>query len=147
MWGRSAKLANMTTPNRCVFDASAMLSFILNREGADVVAACLDDSVMHATTWTEMLTQLSRVENVMHPDQVAAGLKKRLIIDVGQPEDAERAGALSNLGPRSGLSLGDRYTLAIAARLGLPIVTAHRHWTELDLSNLGNTPKIYSLRK
>ena len=124
-----------------------MLSFILNREGADVVAGCLDDSVMHATTWTEMLTQLARRTDVNRPDEIAAGLKKRLIIDVGQPEDAERAGKLSALGPRSGLSLGDRYTLAIAARVKLPIITADTHWSELDLSSLGQAPKIYTLRK
>lgn len=135
------------TPTRCVLDASSLLSYILNREGADSVAELLESSAMHAVTWTEMLTQLSRRADVHEPDLVAARLKKLIHIDVGQGEDAERAAQLASLGPQSGLSLGDRYALAMAARLGVPVVTAHSHWTELDLSRLPAAPQLHLIRQ
>lgn len=93
-----------------------------------------------------MLTQLSRRSDVHEPDLVAARLKKVIRIDVGQDQDGEQAGRLTALGPQSGLSLGDRYALAMAARLGVPVVTAHAHWEALDLSVLGQAPRIHKIR-
>ena len=49
---------------------------------------------------------------------------------------ADQAGLLARLGPSAGPSLGDRYALAMASRLNLPVLTAHRHWAQLDLGGL-----------
>lgn len=136
----------MTLPTRCVLDASSLLSYVLNKEGASSVAELLENSAMHAVTWTEMLTQLSRRSDVHEPDLVAARLKKVIRIDVGHEHDAELAGCLAALGPQSGLSLGDRYALAMAARLDVPVVTAHSHWAALDLSTLPGSLRIHSIR-
>lgn len=136
----------MTPPTRCVLDASSLLSYILNKTGGESVSELLEQSAMHAVTWTEMLTQLSRRADVHDPDVVAARLKKVIRIDVGQDEDAVLAGKLAALGPQSGLSLGDRYALAMASRLGVPVVTAHGHWTALDFSGLPHVPRIHAIR-
>lgn len=139
-------MLRMTSPTRCVLDASSLLSYVLNKEGASSVAELLEHSAMHAVTWTEMLTQLSRRSDVHGPDLVAARLKQVIRIDVGQDRDAELAGRLSALGPKSGLSLGDRYALAMASRLDVPVVTAHRHWAALDLGVLGQPPHVHPIR-
>lgn len=136
----------MTTPTRCVLDASSLLSYILNKPGSESVAELLESSAMHAVTWTEMLTQLSRRADVHEPDLVAARLKKVIRIDVGQDQDGELAGRLTALGPQSGLSLGDRYALAMASRLGVPVVTAHSHWQALNLDVLSQVPRIHMIR-
>lgn len=137
----------MTLPTRCVLDASSLLSYVLNKEGGGSVAELLENSAMHAVTWTEMLTQLSRRSDIHEPDLVAARLKKVIRIDVGQEQDAELASRLAGLGPQSGLSLGDRYALAMASRLSVPVVTAHQHWAALDLSALPSAPRIHPIRQ
>lgn len=139
-------MAPMTPPTRCVLDASSLLSYVLNKPGADAVAELLEHSAMHAATWTEMLTQLSRRADVHQPDVVAARLKKVIFIDVGQDQDAEIAGKLAALGPQSGLSLGDRYALAMAARLDVPVITAHSHWEALKLDLLPQTVRVHRVR-
>ncbi len=48
-------------------------------------------------------------------------------------ELAYGAGMLRPLTMRAGLSLGDWACLALARRLGLPVLTADRVWAELDL--------------
>ena len=126
----------MTQPTRCVLDASALITFLLNREGAEAVAGCLGSSVMHAVTWTELLGALARRPDLGPADEIGARLKQSLTIDVGLPQDADQAGLLARLGPSAGLSLGDRYALAMASRLDLPVLTAHRHWAQLDLGGL-----------
>ena len=52
------------------------------------------------------------------------------------PLDAEDAGRLAELRPKTralGLSLADRACLALALRLGLPVLTTDGAWAELDL--------------
>jgi PIN domain nuclease of toxin-antitoxin system len=49
------------------------------------------------------------------------------------PAQAQRAGLLRGATRQSGLSLGDRACLALAAELDRPAVTADKAWAELDI--------------
>lgn len=48
-------------------------------------------------------------------------------------EQAHDAADLRDATRRRGLSLGDRACLQLAARRGLPALTADRAWTEIDM--------------
>ncbi len=113
-----------------VVDASALLAFLQGEPGAEVVEAVLgDDAVCAAVTWSET-AQKVRARGADWP------LARSLILGYGvrvEPvgqADAERAAQLWRAG--SGLSLGDRFCLAVAERLGSPALTADRAWPDDD---------------
>ena len=54
-------------------------------------------------------------------------------IDPGTPADALSVARLRPLTRSQGLSLGDRYCLALAERLGVPAATTDRAWGTLEL--------------
>ncbi|WP_319993753.1 PIN domain-containing protein [Deinococcus aetherius] len=57
---------------------------------------------------------------------------KLLTVDVGTVQDALNAARLRPLTKSAELSLGDRYCLALAQRLGVPVLTADRAWSSLS---------------
>jgi ribonuclease VapC len=56
-----------------------------------------------------------------------------IVIVPFDPGDAERAGDLHDSTRAAGLPLAERACLALAARLGVPAVTADRAWIGLDV--------------
>ena len=120
-----------------VLDASALLAWILDEPGSEEVNIALGSgAVIHAVNWAEALTKLQ--EKGLTPDRVAADLTgigllgQTLQVDLGTLEDASMVALLRPLTRSAGLSLGDRYCLALGRRLGLPVLTADRAWTTLN---------------
>lgn len=119
-----------------VLDASALLSYIFDEPGADIVERVLPESVMHTVNWAEVLSKLAEkgVEPEVALHQLEdAGVTALMRIDPGDPADALEVARLRPLTRNSGLSLGDRYCLALGQRLSVPIVTADQAWTRLEL--------------
>jgi len=122
-----------------VLDASALLAFLGNEPGADQVQAALAEgaTIMHTVNWAEVLTK--RAERGDDPVQLELALTQSglihqlLAIDPGQPVDAVQVAALRLDTRAAGLSLGDRYCLALGIRLGAPVLTADRAWSRLTL--------------
>ncbi len=110
-----------------VLDASALLAFVQGEPGAEVVEAEIEDAVIGAANWSEV------VQKVLSRGGDLAILKALLqsyrvqIVPVSQ-EDAEEAALIWS--PSGGLSLGDRLCMALADRLQQPILTADRVWGE-----------------
>lgn len=120
----------------CVVDASAVLAFLDEEEGADAAADALEDAAISAVNLAEVIARLiegglpaEEVEGVLAPfpftvvpfdgtDARAAGLLRAVTEPVRR--------ALPP--PRRTLSHGDHACLALAARLKLPAVTADRDW-------------------
>ncbi|GGR20060.1 type II toxin-antitoxin system VapC family toxin [Deinococcus ruber] len=122
-----------------VLDASALLAFLNNEPGAQRVQEVLatGDSVIHTVNWAEVLTKRAERGDDpvhLHARLTRAGLIGQLLtVDPGQPDDALQVAAFRALTRPLGLSLGDRYCLALGLRLQAPVLTADRAWTTLSL--------------
>jgi ribonuclease VapC len=129
----------------CVLDASALLAYLHEEEGAAVVADALaSGAAMSAANWAETLSKLTELGH--SPAEVAAELEKRGLLhgllEIVPLKDDD-AIAIAELRPHTrehGLSLGDRACLALAQRLRLPVRTADRDWAGLEGLNLAVEP-------
>lgn len=92
----------------------------------------LAGSVVSTVNWAEVIqkAQARGVDTEGLADELtAAGLR---IVPFGLAE-AERCGHLWAGTSRHGLSLGDRACLATTLERDLPVLTADRSWTELEV--------------
>jgi ribonuclease VapC len=116
-----------------VLDASALLAYLKNEPGGEVVDAVLSESVMSSVNWAEVI-QKSIVAGVnvdgMLGDFQVLGLR----VEPFLPEDGEIAGRLWEQTRKAGLSLGDRACLSLGLRLGTDVLTSDRAWATLNLA-------------
>lgn len=114
-------------------DASALLAYLKNEPGGEVVDGVLAESVMSSVNWAEVI-QKSIAAGVdvdgMLNDLQALGLR----VEPLTPEDGEMVGRLWVQTRQAGLSLGDRACLSLGLRLGVPVVTCDRAWAQLNVS-------------
>lgn len=114
-----------------VVDASALLAFLQGEPGADRVEEALADGARcSSVNWSEVA---QKVRSAGGDWPVAAALFQSygLGVEPATVDDAERAAALWRRG--SGLSLADRFCLALGERLGVATWTADTAWGESDL--------------
>jgi PIN domain nuclease of toxin-antitoxin system len=113
-----------------VLDASAVLALLQEEPGADEVESLLDSALMSSVNLSEVI-QKAEQHGVntegLEFDLDALGIEFR-DFDVGT---ARPAAELWSKG--SGLSLGDRACLALAASARLPAITADARWLRLKL--------------
>lgn len=121
-----------------VLDASALLAYLRDEPGAEVVADVIAGG---ATVSTVNLAELfsSAADRGLDPEQLADQLTDRGLLDGAvtvEPfttSDAIDVGRLRPVTCDAGLSLGDRACLAVARRLGVPVYTADTSWTNVAL--------------
>jgi ribonuclease VapC len=109
-----------------VLDASAILAFVQEEVGADLVErALLDRARCGAANWSEVAQNVLAVERDW--DLVRALLTSYDIeIEAVSTDDAEWAARRWRRG--EGLSLADRLCLGLADRLDAEVLTADRAW-------------------
>lgn len=115
-----------------ILDASALLAALNEETGSDAVELALPGAVIGAVNLSEVLAKLAEV-GLSEADAWSAvsGLALRV---VEFDEDLARiAGSLRPVTRALGLSFGDRACLALGRKLGLPVLTADRSWTRLDI--------------
>lgn len=109
-----------------VLDASAILTFLLGEDGADVVEAFLmDGAYCAAANWSEVMQKVRAADR----DWELTGallMSYGIRIEPVLAADAEWAARRWRRG--EGLSLADRLCLALAARLDTDVVTADAAW-------------------
>lgn len=113
-----------------VLDASAVLAMLRGEAGAKKVEGALVGSRMSVVNMAEVA---SHYHKLGMPDADVDRMLRPLPIDL-IPADAalaREAGRLRRLTVEGGLSLGDRFCLALAKRDGLPAWTSDRKWKEI----------------
>jgi len=124
-----------------VLDASALLAYLGNEPGADVVAeAIAAGATISTVNLAEALTTLAT--RGADPAAVVTQLAERGLLDGAitvEPfttADATEAARLRPLTRSAGLSLADRACLALARRLVREALTADRAWIGLGLDDV-----------
>lgn len=111
-------------------DASALLALLLAEPGGEKVKAVLDGALLGAVNLAEIVSHYAKlgaarsdIEALLQPLPVQV-----VPIDAGLSYEA---GMLRPLTLKGGLSLGDRYCLALAKREDVPALTAERRWPDI----------------
>ena len=118
--------------SRVVLDASAMLAFLRGEPGRGVVNDCRGDALASAVNVAEVGARLSDLG--ASPAEVRRAVALMAVEVVAfDAEQAYAAAGIRSASRSQGLSLGDRACLQLAARRGLPAVTADQGWAELDV--------------
>lgn len=115
---------------KSVLDASALLAFLSGEPGADVVEEALQaGAVCSAVNWSEVAQKIQAGGGDW---SIAVALLSSYGMEAldATSSDGERAAALWRRG--SGLSLADRFCLALADRLQVQAWTADTAWGSSD---------------
>jgi ribonuclease VapC len=128
-------------PAAPVLDASALLAYLADELGAEVVSEAIAGGARISTVnLAEALSVLAT--RGADPGVVVRQLTARGLLDGAitvEPfttADATEAARLRPLTRSAGLSLADRACLALARRLGAQALTADRAWLELGLAGV-----------
>lgn len=120
--------------NRVILDASALLALIQEETGAEIIKPLLKFSVISVVNVTETLSVLQRTN--ISPEEGLTLITD--IITTIVPFDLEQAEQVAKLHPLvqpQGLSLADRACIALGIKLQIPIYTADRIWSDLQIDN------------
>ena len=115
-----------------VFDASALLALLNAEPGGDVADGFVGNAAISSVNWCEAYGKL-RARGVEAAPLSAEMAETVIAVLQFDEDDARHAGELLMATRSVGLSLADRACLALAARLGVPAVTADRAWVDLDV--------------
>lgn len=122
------------TPSR-VLDASALLAWLQEEPGAEVVEGYLSGSFVSAVNLSEVL-QKSLAEGIESSGVVEDLTELGLSFVSFGTEEATVAAGMWPVARSLGLGLADRACLATAVVLGLPALTADRPWREVEWEGL-----------
>lgn len=115
-----------------ILDASAMLALIFNERGAESVIPYARGSQLLAINFSEVVARVLDIDgNSVRAEAAADRLEIEII-----PFNRALARATALLKSRTasiGASLADRSCLAFAMTTKLPVLTADKRWSELDL--------------
>jgi ribonuclease VapC len=121
-----------------ILDASALLAYLQDESGAELVATALTEGcLMSAINWAETLSKLA--ERGQSPEVVTELLTNQGLLNnalVIVPFDAALAQETARLRPmtrRIGLSLGDRACLSLGIQSQLPVLTSDQVWANSDV--------------
>ena len=113
-----------------VLDASALIAMLREEPGAIKVAHAIADARMSVVNYAEVVSYF--IYAGMDQNDIDAMLDPLPVQLVPADKDLARlAGHLRGPTVSAGLSLGDRFCLALAKRKGLPAWTADKEWKRI----------------
>ena len=113
-----------------VLDASAILALLKGERGASKVVAVIADASVCAINQAEVVSHFVHLGAPLEEIRAMLGALPYTVV----PADdalAWEAGSLRAATASVGLSLGDRFCLAVAKRLGVPAYTADKAWRDI----------------
>ena len=115
-----------------VLDASALIALLKGEPGADVVERHMVQPVMSTVNLAETLTRMA--QDGADAAETKAHLDASPIRFVPATDEHALGAALLRAHTKPwGLSLGDRFCLALGLEERLPVLTAERRWKELNV--------------
>jgi ribonuclease VapC len=113
-----------------VLDASALIALLKAEPGADMLAAAIADAAMSVVNLAEVISHFAHLGM---PENAINAMLQPLPITLlpADPALARVAGQLRRITASAGLSLGDRFCLALARQEGRPAWTADRAWQDV----------------
>ncbi len=115
-----------------VFDSSVVIAILKQERGFESAESSLSDALISTVNMSEIATYLAR--NGVPSDTIQEVLASFPIQVVPFEESlAIQTGCLYSSCKHLGLSLGDRACLALAMSRKMPVLTADRVWSKLDL--------------
>jgi ribonuclease VapC len=121
-----------------VLDASALLAYLRDEQGAGTVSdAIAEGAAISTVNLSEVLSRVA--DRGEDPVRLAQQMADRGLLDGAvtvEPftaTDAIEAARLRSITRKQGLSLGDRACIALASRLDLPALTADTAWSRLNV--------------
>jgi ribonuclease VapC len=121
-----------------VLDASALLAYLRDEQGSEIVAdAIAGGTAISTVNLAEVLSRVADRDG--DPARLVGQMVDRgllggaISVESFTDKDAVEVARLRPETRGQGLSLGDRACLALARRLGLPALTADAAWSRLDL--------------
>jgi ribonuclease VapC len=115
-----------------VLDSSAVLAVLRSEPGAGIVQSQSQGAAVSAVNMVEIVsTVLDRGGTAPAAQHQLARLQ--IVVVPFDEAQARKAAELRPMTRHLGLSLGDRACLALADKLGAVVLTADRHWGQLDL--------------
>ena len=110
-----------------VLDASALIAMLRKESGGEAVAEVLAGARMSVVNFAEVVSHFTHA-GVPQGELREMFATIRLSLVDADAELAWSAGRLRRTTAEAGLSLGDRFCLALGARDRLPVWTADRQW-------------------
>jgi ribonuclease VapC len=115
-----------------VLDSSAVLAYIKSERGADLVEAALPNAYISVINYAETLAKL--VEWGSSIEQACEALSEMEFTIVPCTESqAVTAAAMLQIAKQFGLSIGDRFCLALTLEMNCPVLTADKIWQNITL--------------
>lgn len=113
-----------------VLDASAIIALIKEEPGAEKVAEVIRGARVGAVNLAEVVSHFIYAGT---PVKAVDAILRSLSVEIvaADADLGREAGYLRAVTAPAGLSLGDRFCLALAKREGLPAWTADRQWRKI----------------
>ena len=117
---------------KIVFDASAILALLKMESGHEIVAKNLEQAVVSSINFYEVVSFLSK--KTQKQEEMIKFLTDTFdCVEDFNIEQAIIAGSFISVAKDYGLSLGDRACLALAKYKNIPVLTADKAWSKLNL--------------
>jgi len=117
---------------KVVLDSSALIAFLSGEAGAESTAQDIPGALLCSVNLAEIFAVLMRRGETNSRVRTIVALSQVEVVPFDS-KLAESCGELVSRTRQNGLSLADCACLALGAREKLPVVTADRAWTKLDL--------------
>ncbi|WP_066918731.1 type II toxin-antitoxin system VapC family toxin [Methylobacterium sp. CCH5-D2] len=118
-----------------VFDTSAVIALLRGEPGAPIVAGRVGQAAMSTVNLQELIKALI-LRGVVLPVIEEMIQELRLDLHAHDREAAFAAARLTEATRSHGSGLGDRTCMALAIKLGVPVLTTDRAWAKLKIPGL-----------
>ena len=117
-----------------VLDASAVIALLKGERGGSKVAGVVANAAVGVLNQAEVVSHFVHLGASIEDVRAMLGALPYTVVAADESLGWD-AGVLRAVTSSAGLSLGDRFCLALAKRLGVPAYTADRAWKDVAVAS------------